>query len=99
MFVIAIGHCEGPDHLDRFDLIDEVTETICVRLPDQLSGMAEAFREQNARVRAIIEKFGRHPHRNPVLGRLSSPEEAAYIATGDFPHVRQVEDIVAGDQP
>ncbi len=93
-FVISIGHCEGPDHLDRFDLIDEVTETICARLPDTLTDMADGFRGQNARVRGIIEKFGRHPHRNPVLGRPSSPEEEAYIATGDFPHVRKVEDII-----
>ena len=95
-FVIAIGHCEGPDHLERFDLIDAVTETICVRLPEQLAGVAHGFRGQNARVRGIIEKFGRHPHRNPILGRLSSPEEAAYIATGDFPHVRKVEQITGG---
>lgn len=95
-FIIAIGHCEGPDHLERFDLIDAASETICARLPEQLAGMADALRGQNARVRGIIEKFGRHPHRNPILGRLSSPEEAAYIATGDFPHVRKVEQIAEG---
>jgi uncharacterized protein (DUF924 family) len=50
--------------------------------------MGERLRTQNARVRSVIERFGRHPHRNPVYGRVSSAAEDAYIATGDFPHVR-----------
>jgi uncharacterized protein (DUF924 family) len=29
----------------------------------------------------IIDRFGRFPHRNEVLGRLSTPEEAEFIAT------------------
>jgi len=32
----------------------------------------------------IIEKFGRFPHRNKVLGRVSLPEEEAYLADGGF---------------
>ena len=89
--LIAISHCEGPDHLQRFDLIDDLSEGIVARLPEQLADMAEMLRSQNARVRGIIERFGRHPHRNPIYGRVSTPEEEAYIATGDFPHVRKVE--------
>jgi len=30
--------------------------------------------------RAVIERFGRFPHRNTVLGRTSTAEEAAYLA-------------------
>jgi uncharacterized protein (DUF924 family) len=88
-FVIALGHCEGPDHLDRLDLIDRVTEEIVAGLPSEIAGMGERLRGQNARVRGVIERFGRHPHRNPVYGRVSSAEEEAYIATGDFPHVKK----------
>ena len=29
---------------------------------------------------AIIEPYGRFPHRNPILGRPSTPEEEAYLA-------------------
>ena len=29
--------------------------------------------------RAIIERFGRYPHRNAVLGRTSTPEELAFL--------------------
>ena len=30
----------------------------------------------------IIERFGRFPHRNAILGRVSSAEEIAYLGTG-----------------
>ncbi|NWG91420.1 MAG: DUF924 domain-containing protein [Parvularculaceae bacterium] len=32
----------------------------------------------------IIERFGRFPHRNDVLGRTSSPAEIAYLKHGGF---------------
>ncbi len=32
------------------------------------------------RHRGVIARFGRFPHRNPILGRASSPEEAEYLA-------------------
>ena len=87
-YVVSISHCEGPDHLARFDVIDRLTETIIAEMPAPLAHLGEGLRAQNVRVRGVIERFGRHPHRNPVYGRLSSPGEEAYIATGDFPHVR-----------
>ena len=48
----------------------------------------ELFRERapgnidyELRHKAIIDRFGRFPHRNAVLGRESSPEELAFLAT------------------
>ena len=32
----------------------------------------------------LIARFGRFPHRNAVLGRVSTPEEIAYLAAGGF---------------
>jgi uncharacterized protein (DUF924 family) len=32
--------------------------------------------------REIIDRFGRFPHRNAILGRESTPEEAAWLAAG-----------------
>lgn len=29
----------------------------------------------------IIARYGRFPHRNPILGRASTAEEKAYLAT------------------
>jgi uncharacterized protein (DUF924 family) len=37
-------------------------------------GYAERHKE-------IIDRFGRFPHRNAVLGRVSTPEEAEFVAT------------------
>ena len=31
----------------------------------------------------VIERFGRFPHRNPILGRQSTPEELAFLAECD----------------
>lgn len=87
-FLIALGHCEGPDHLDRLDLIDTLSEQLIAELPEALAPLSEGLLSQNARVRGVIERFGRHPHRNPHYGRVSSAAEEAYIATGDFPHVQ-----------
>jgi uncharacterized protein (DUF924 family) len=32
----------------------------------------------------VIQRFGRFPHRNRVLGRQSTPEELAFLASGGF---------------
>ena len=34
--------------------------------------------------RDIIARFGRYPHRNPALGRETTPEEQAFLAAGGF---------------
>ena len=33
------------------------------------------------RHKAIVDRFGRYPHRNQILGRTSTPEELAFLAT------------------
>ena len=87
--VIALYHCEGPDHLDRMALVDKLTETIIAEMPPQLAHIGDLLRAQNLRGRSVIERFGRHPHRNPHYGRVSSAEEEAYISDGDLPHVQK----------
>ena len=88
--IIALGHCEGPDHLARVALIEKLSEEVIIPgMPPQLAPLGEQLRAQNARSRSVIERFGRHPHRNVFYGRVSTPEEEAYIAAGDFPHVRR----------
>lgn len=32
----------------------------------------------------IIDRFGRFPHRNPILGRVTTPEEQAFLDEGGF---------------
>ena len=35
--------------------------------------------ESELRHKAIVDSFGRYPHRNAVLGRQSTPEELAFL--------------------
>ena len=39
----------------------------------------ELFVEPEHKHKAIIEKFGRYPHRNSILGRESTPEETEFL--------------------
>jgi len=42
------------------------------------AGMEDSLRFE-LRHQAIIERFGRYPHRNAILGRTSTPEELAFL--------------------
>ncbi|MGE4609890.1 MAG: DUF924 family protein [Paracoccaceae bacterium] len=67
-YVVAISHCEGPDHLERMEQLVPIVDAIGARLPEPIAQMAARFRMQHGRVQGIIARFGRHPHRNAVLG-------------------------------
>ena len=86
-FVIAIGHCEGPRHLERMEMLDTVLEAVIAKVEGPLAAMGPNIRAQQARVKEVIAAFGRHPHRNVILSRPSTPEEESYLAEGDFPHL------------
>lgn len=94
-YIIAMGHCEGPDHLRRMDLAMDLTRDLNDMLPDSLSKLGEVGLAQAERVRNVIARFGRHPHRNAILGRPSSEAEEAYIAEGIFPHELKPDQIAA----
>lgn len=55
-------------------LIHEVAEKI---FRDNAPGSNYQF---ELRHKAIIDRFGRYPHRNAILGRESTPEELAFLA-------------------
>lgn len=90
-YIINLTHCEGPDHMARMKLAVDLTEKLREEAADHLKGAADRALEQARIVTDVIARFGRHPHRNPVYGRVSSPEEQAYIEKGEFPHERKVE--------
>ena len=50
--------------------------------PPDLADFARATLDSAEEHAAIIERFGRYPHRNEVLGRASTAEEAAWLAAG-----------------
>ena len=54
-----------------------------VELFTDLAASHEGFSEQldyAHRHRGVIARFGRFPHRNPILGRASTPEELEYLS-------------------
>ena len=89
-FIIPLGHCEGPDHLERLDLAVALAHDLIGEAPDHLKPLYEFQAEKPGIVREVIRAFGRHPHRNRTLGRVSTPEEIAYLARGDLPHQRVI---------
>ena len=50
--------------------------------PADMRDFAESLRGYARRHRDVIEKFGRFPMRNAALGRESTPEERAWLASG-----------------
>jgi uncharacterized protein (DUF924 family) len=54
---------------------------LSVALTRPLGGESHRFAVHH---RGIIERFGRFPHRNAIVGRKSTPEEEAFIAEGGF---------------
>ncbi len=56
-------------------------QELCVSLFQQRTQLDEQI-DYAVRHHAIIEKFGRFPHRNKVLGRASTAGEQAFLAGG-----------------
>ena len=75
-------------------MVAAAADAVAVLWPDgseeQIAGGLDAgYAYRIAQGRGVVERFGRHPHRNPVYGRVSTPEEQAYIDADDFPHVQK----------
>jgi len=87
-FFIPLGHAEGADHAARLARVVAMAERIAREAPEALRPLYEHSIRQARDNLALIRRFGRFPHRNPVLGRTSSVEEQAYIDKGDFIHHR-----------
>lgn len=60
---------------------DIADQDLSVRLMD---GVGAPWDEHAGQHRAIIRRFGRFPHRNPLLGRETTAEEEAFLDEGGF---------------
>ena len=87
-YFLPYAHAEGPDHLKRMKRIVAVSEQAVDEAPEHLKPVWLFSLSQARANLEVISRFGRFPHRNPVLGRTSSPEELVYLAKGDFVHLR-----------
>lgn len=67
---LPFEHSENLDHQDRaVELFRQVAAGM-----DDAAVMSASLRH-----RAIIQRFGRFPHRNQALGRVRTPEEAEFL--------------------
>jgi len=88
-FLMPLGHAEGPGHQARLERVAAMTEAIALAAPEHLRPLYRFSAGQARAHLEVITRFGRFPHRNPILGRTSTPEELAYLEKGDFVHRRQ----------
>src|SRR5690606_28473816 len=76
---LPLGHCEGPDHLARINRLIGLREKIAAEAPEPLQPIYQSLVKQARDVKEVITAFGRHPHRNQVLGRETTDAEEAYL--------------------
>jgi uncharacterized protein (DUF924 family) len=69
-FYLPFGHSEDAADQER-------SVALCARLGEPTVTLAKHHRD-------IIRRFGRFPHRNPILGRPMRPEEQRYLDEGGF---------------
>ncbi|MBD0274912.1 MAG: DUF924 domain-containing protein [Acetobacteraceae bacterium] len=93
LFLLPLGHAEGPGHRDRLERAVAMAEAIAAEAPEHLQPLYQFSAGQARRHLDVVSRFGRFPHRNPVLGRPSTPEEAAYLEKGDFVHRRRPPEV------
>ncbi len=86
--ILPLAHAEGPDHLERMRRIVAISEQAVEEAPEHIKPVWQFSLSQAQANFEVIARFGRFPHRNPVLGRASTPKELAYLAKGDFVHMR-----------
>jgi uncharacterized protein (DUF924 family) len=84
-FFLPLGHSEELRHSEA---AVELAEQLAEEAPPELRRILEHSASQARGHRDVIARFGRHPHRNAVLGRPSTPEELEYLASGQLVHTR-----------
>jgi uncharacterized protein (DUF924 family) len=85
-FWLPLGHSED---LALHERSVSHAEEEAASAPSHLKAGAEFGVSQAKAARDVIARFGRHPHRNEILGRDSTPEELEYLRTETPPHLRR----------
>jgi uncharacterized protein (DUF924 family) len=84
-FCLPLGHSERLELQERSVAL---AEAMIPDAPPELRALYEFSAVQARGHRDVIARFGRHPHRNALLGRVSTPEELEYLAEGRLVHER-----------
>jgi len=86
-FFMPLGHSERLAHQQT---AVGLAEELAAEAPAQFRKALEHSASQARGHRDVIARFGRHPHRNAVLGRESTAEELDYLAKTQLVHTRPV---------
>lgn len=86
-FLLPLGHSED---LQNLELVVSLTGALVQESSYPYRELLEFSVEQARKHRAVIARFGRHPHRNELLGRRSTPEELEYLTSGKLVHTRSL---------
>jgi uncharacterized protein (DUF924 family) len=78
-FYMPLQHAEG---LEVQEESVAAYRRLLSEAPEELNGPFSGALRSAENHRAIIEQFGRFPHRNRALGRESTPEEEQWLAIG-----------------
>ena len=84
-FGLVLGHSED---LALHDRGVALSESLMALYPPELRKLAEVSLFQARAHRDEIVRFGRHPSRNVILGRATTPEEQRYLDTEGPAHLR-----------
>jgi uncharacterized protein (DUF924 family) len=76
-FYLPLEHAEYMEHQDLS--VKYLSELVSI-VPTEQRAIFEEYLDYARRHRQIIERFGRFPHRNEILGRESTAEELAFLA-------------------
>lgn len=75
-FYLPLEHSENLDHQGW---CVDLMRGLAREAPGDWRPIFEEFVEYAEAHRRIIDRFGRFPHRNEILGRISSPEEVEFL--------------------
>jgi len=75
-FYLPFEHSEDPKDQERSI---ELYRSLAAAVPEGWKKSFDAYLDFADRHKAIIDRFGRFPHRNAILGRVSTPEEVEFL--------------------
>jgi uncharacterized protein (DUF924 family)/uncharacterized protein (DUF952 family) len=85
-FFMPLGHSEDLASQERAVAL---AAELVAQAPPELRRILEHSASQARGHRDVVARFGRHPHRNAVLGRRSTPAELDYLAQEQLVHTRR----------
>jgi uncharacterized protein (DUF924 family) len=82
-FLLPLGHAED---LKNLELAVKLADELAKEAPQEYRALLEFSAAQARRHQDVIARFGRHPHRNEILGRRSTSKELEYLEIGQPVH-------------